>query len=125
MNIGDNTARLFLVEPRERHTMRCQEAQQFGGVHDERRSPTGSCVCSELERLHDDWKALRELADYDATERGLDEYGAVTNRRSLLSFARSKAALDDLHERIIGAAAFEAGSDDLTNCPICAAEEGP
>ena len=38
MNAGTDTARLFLVEPRERHGLQCQSANDFGGVHDERQA---------------------------------------------------------------------------------------
>ena len=94
----------FAKEPRVRHSTRCDEAQPVGGKR--------TCICSEWERLHEDFVALKQ--GYVFTTR----YGDV-NPASLASAARAKAALDDLHARIEAAIEIEGGT---TGCPVCRAE---
>lgn len=86
------------TEPRKRHTSACIESAR-------------PCLCTELDRLHEDWRALRAIMKW-----GQQHLGAV--RAALHPLARSKAALEDLHLRII----TESGEDQ---CPFCRLEEGP
>jgi len=115
------------LETRVRHTEYCYDAQVIEApyVVDEQilgNMPHPTCVCSEADRLHSDWKALAAMVKR-AADAKIIPAGSL---QALRDYARSKAALDDLHERIRLASCEEQNAEPTTGrCPICRMEDGP